>query len=183
MTARGLGKLCEILPRADKELQEREEEDFGTTFFLRFFLFLLLFFSHSSSGLFVSTCASLCSCSFRLSSSSFNASATAARGLSTPMVPNAGLVSRGSPAATQPTVAAAPCGSQTETLAAPLEVESSVPVGRSAPRTPLPPRPWWQASGSVERRTAARCGASQLRHHERSRCVRRIATPPSEGRR
>ena len=42
---------------------------------------------------------------------------------------------------------------QTEVPAALPEVESSVPVGRSAARTPPPPRPWWQASGSVERRS------------------------------
>ena len=68
---------------------------------------------------------------------------------------------------------------QTEVPAAPPEVESSVPVGRSAARAPPPPRPWWQASGSVERRLrCAPCrtsGASPLPGLQRSTAAR-VAT-------
>ena len=46
-------------------------------------------------------------------------------------------------------------------LAAPPVEEPSVAVARRSSRAPLPPGPWWLSSGSVERRSAARCGASQ----------------------
>ena len=70
------------------------------------------------------------------------------------------------PAARQP---------QTEAPAAPPEAGSSVPVGRSTSRSLPPLWPWWLSSGSVERRSTARCGASQQPGPQRSTAAR-VAT-------
>ena len=60
-------------------------------------------------------------------------------------------------------------------LAAPLVEEPSVAVARRSSCAPPPPWPWWLSSGSVERRSAARCGASQLPGPRRSTAAR-VAT-------
>ena len=62
-----------------------------------------------------------------------------------------------------------------EAPAASPEAGSSVPVGRSTSRSLPPHWPWWLSSGSVERRSAARCGASQQPGPQRSTAAR-VAT-------
>ena len=59
--------------------------------------------------------------------------------------------------------------------AASREAGSSVPVGRSTSPSLPPLWPWWLSSGSVERRSAARCGASQQPGPQRSTAAR-VAT-------
>ena len=103
---------------------------------------------------------------------------------STPSAPRSdGTTRRGASPAECRTVRSLRCGPAT-TDRGPSEVESSVPVGRSAARAPPPPRPWWQASGSLERRSrCAPCrtsGASPLPGLQRSTAAR-VATTSADG--
>ena len=68
---------------------------------------------------------------------------------STPSAPRSdGTTRRASPAECLTVLRLLWCGPATSDRGADRspEVESSIPVGRSAARTPTTPRPWWQAS-------------------------------------